>query len=85
MIEVNLTGTFFMSQLLGRVMVEQGGGVIINLASHLAGFGVASDGASYLASKGGVVALTRQLAHELGAWGTGSCAVSWECGCPVRI
>ena len=68
-IEVNLTGTFFMSQLLGRVMVEQGGGVIINLASHLAGFGVASDGVSYLASKGGVVALTRQLAHELGGHG----------------
>ena len=34
LIEVNLTGAFFCSQLLGRVMADEGGGVIVNIASN---------------------------------------------------
>jgi NAD(P)-dependent dehydrogenase (short-subunit alcohol dehydrogenase family) len=32
-LEVNLTGTFFCTQLAGRVMADEGGGIIVNLAS----------------------------------------------------
>jgi len=64
-IDVNLNGLFVMSQLAGRRMIEQGSGSIINIASML-GL-VASTPvkqASYCASKGGVVNLTRELAAQ---------------------
>ena len=62
-ISVNLDGVFFCSQAAGRVMMAQGGGRIINIAST--GAHVASKGyAAYCASKGGVVALTRALAVD---------------------
>lgn len=60
-VDVNLTGTFFMTQLLGRVMADQGGGVIVNFAAT----GARSEGVSYVASKAGVVGLTQQMAREL--------------------
>lgn len=60
---VNLTGTFLMSQAVGRVMLQQGAGKIINLASQ-AGH-VALDGhLAYCASKFGVLGLTKVLAAE---------------------
>lgn len=59
--DVNLNGVFFMSQLLGRVMADAGGGVMLNLASS----GARPDGVSYVASKAGVLGLTQQLAREL--------------------
>jgi NAD(P)-dependent dehydrogenase (short-subunit alcohol dehydrogenase family) len=64
-IDVNLNGLFVMSQLAGRRMIEQGSGSIINIASML-GL-VASTPvkqASYCASKGAVVNLTRELAAQ---------------------
>ncbi len=64
-IDVNLTGLFQFSQLAGRVMIAQGHGKIVNVAS-VAAFGGAPpelmDAIAYNASKGGVVALTRDLA-----------------------
>jgi NAD(P)-dependent dehydrogenase (short-subunit alcohol dehydrogenase family) len=65
-IDVNLTGLFLFAQAAGREMIEQGsGGKIINLAS-VAAFGGAPpelmNAIAYNASKGGVVALTRDLA-----------------------
>ncbi len=64
-VDVNLTGLFRVSQLAGRVMIEQGSGKIVNVAS-VAAFGGAPpevmDAVAYTASKGGVVALTRDLA-----------------------
>jgi NAD(P)-dependent dehydrogenase (short-subunit alcohol dehydrogenase family) len=64
-IDVNLTGLFRFTQLVGRVMIEQGGGKIVNVAS-VAAFGGAPpelmDAVAYSASKGGVVSLTRDLA-----------------------
>jgi len=60
---VNLTGTFVMSQEVGRLMLERGRGKIINLASQAAS--VALDGhAAYCASKFGVVGLSKVLASE---------------------
>lgn len=64
-IDVNLTGLFRFSQLAGRVMIEQGRGKIVNIAS-VAAFGGAPpelmDAVAYTASKGAVVSLTRDLA-----------------------
>jgi len=64
-IDVNLNGLFVLSQSVGRTMIEQGSGSIVNVASML-GL-VASTPvkqASYCASKGAVVNLTRELAAQ---------------------
>ena len=60
-LDVNLTGTFHCCREAGRIMLERGGGSIVNVSSvHArAGFGRI---AAYAASKGGVEALTRTLA-----------------------
>lgn len=63
---VNLTAPFFLSQVVGRHMVESGtGGKIINIASTAGLIGV-PDHAAYCASKGGLLALTKTLAFEFG-------------------
>ncbi|HYO39779.1 MAG TPA: SDR family NAD(P)-dependent oxidoreductase [Nocardioidaceae bacterium] len=66
--DVNVTGTFLMSQAVIPTMKDQRGGRILNAASFAAI--VPSVGsAAYAASKAAVVALTRVLASELGPWG----------------
>ncbi len=63
-VDVNLTGAFFCTQLMGRVMADEGGGSILHVAST-AGHGLTLPvGAAYVATKAGVVALTRQAARE---------------------
>jgi NAD(P)-dependent dehydrogenase (short-subunit alcohol dehydrogenase family) len=65
--DVNVTGTFLMSQQVARVMIEQGGGRIVNIASvaGLAGMGAKTlDAVGYGTSKGAVIAMTRDLAHK---------------------
>jgi gluconate 5-dehydrogenase len=66
-VDVNLTGVFLFSQAAGRVMIERGGGSIVNIAS-VAGLRGSPPGAmdaiAYNASKGGVIAFTRDLAHK---------------------
>jgi 3-oxoacyl-[acyl-carrier protein] reductase len=65
--DVNVTGTFLMSQAVIPAMKDQHGGRILNAASFAAI--VPSVGsAAYAASKAAVVALTRVLASELGPW-----------------
>jgi 2-deoxy-D-gluconate 3-dehydrogenase len=62
-IEVNLTATFELCQLAGRIMVAQGSGKIVNIASVMSfqgGWRISS----YAASKGGVSQLTMALANE---------------------
>jgi NAD(P)-dependent dehydrogenase (short-subunit alcohol dehydrogenase family) len=62
-IAVNLTGTFLMSQSVGRRMLAAGHGKIINLASQAGS--VALDGhVAYCASKFGVIGMTKVLASE---------------------
>lgn len=62
-IRVNLSGTFYMSQAVGRHMLEAGSGTIINLASQ-AGSVAIDQHAAYCASKFGVIGLTKVLALE---------------------
>jgi len=62
---VNLTGAFVCAQRCGRVMLERGRGSIVNVASILGLVGVGQiPQASYAASKGGLVNLTRELAAQ---------------------
>ena len=67
-LEVNLTGPFLLSQVLGRHMLAQGSGAIVNIAS-VAGLRGVADRAAYNAGKHGLVGLTRTLAAEWGGRG----------------
>ena len=67
-IDVNLTGSFLTAQAVGRLMIAQGGGKIINLASQ-AGTVAIDEHAAYCASKFGVIGLTKTLALEWGKYG----------------
>ncbi len=63
-LETNLTGTFLFSQAVGKVMCREERGKIVNIAS-VAGLGGASSdlqAIGYHASKGGVIAFTKDLA-----------------------
>jgi len=72
-LEVNLKGTFFMSQLCGRVMADEnqarGGGVIINIASTAGVQTSLENRAAYCASKAGVVGFARECAREYAQYG----------------
>ena len=63
-IDLNLGGVFLCSRVAARAMQKQGGGSIVNLASIMGFSGGIFPNASYQASKGGVVNLTRALALE---------------------
>jgi NAD(P)-dependent dehydrogenase (short-subunit alcohol dehydrogenase family) len=63
-INVNLKGTFLCCQAVGKHMAERRSGKIINLAS-IGGFIAYPGSIAYLASKGGVVQLTKGFAVEL--------------------
>jgi NAD(P)-dependent dehydrogenase (short-subunit alcohol dehydrogenase family) len=67
-IETNLTGTFLFSQAAGRVMVPQRRGKILNIASvaGLRGAPPEFQAIGYHASKGGVIAFTKDLACKWG-------------------
>lgn len=68
-VDINLTGTFLVSQAFARRLVSHGKtGQIVNLASTL-GLMAAPKRAAYTASKHAVVGLTRQMALELGEKG----------------
>lgn len=67
-LDVNLTGAFLMTQSVGRVMREQGGGVVINLIAK------ADDDetplrAAFFASMSGLEVFSQQAAHELAPHG----------------
>ncbi|WP_437580846.1 2-dehydro-3-deoxy-D-gluconate 5-dehydrogenase KduD [Sorangium sp. So ce887] len=63
LIEVNLTSAFRLSRLTGELMLEQGSGKIVNIASLLSFQGGILVPA-YAASKGGIAQLTKALANE---------------------
>ncbi|HKW74972.1 MAG TPA: SDR family oxidoreductase [Terriglobales bacterium] len=66
-VETNLTGTFLCSQAVGKVMAQQSSGKIINVASVAGLRGAPPEtvqAIGYHASKGGVIAFTRDLAWK---------------------
>lgn len=72
-VSVNLTGTFLVSQAAGRHMIERGdGGKIVNVSSIAAFAGEepeVMDAVAYSASKGGVIAFTKDLAVKWARYG----------------
>jgi gluconate 5-dehydrogenase len=62
--DVNTRGTFLTCQAVGRVMIKQGSGKIVNLSSVRGRYGLPADYAAYCTSKGAVDTLTRTLACE---------------------
>jgi len=69
-LQVNLTGVWLMAQAAAPHMIERGGGKIVNISSVLGQLGIApeiQESVAYNVSKGGVNALTRDL------------AVNWAC------
>lgn len=67
-LRTNLTGTFLACQACGRIMREQRGGAIVNIAS-LTSFVAFADVAAYGVSKAGVAHLTQSLANDWASYG----------------
>lgn len=66
--DVNVTGAFYFSQAVVKGMKAARSGRIINISSG-AGLGISLTGIqAYASAKAAQIGLTRQLAHELGAW-----------------
>jgi NAD(P)-dependent dehydrogenase (short-subunit alcohol dehydrogenase family) len=73
-LDVNLTGSFLMMQSAGRVMRENGRGVILNLITG-AGEGSGEEAGAYHASMAALAELTRRMARELSPHGVRVAAV----------
>ena len=66
--EVNYYGTFWMCKEVGKIMLAQGRGNIVNMSALGGGFlGTGRGNAAYSSTKGAISALTKELACE---WGT---------------
>ena len=68
-LDVNLTGTFLMTQSAGRIMRARGGGVIINLVTRTEGAQESRSGAAFVATMSGLAGFSRQAARELSPYG----------------
>ncbi|PAE35033.1 SDR family NAD(P)-dependent oxidoreductase [Bacillus sp. 7884-1] len=72
MLDTNVTGTFLMCQAVGKQMIENAYGKIINISSSIGFKGVdpeAVDSVGYTTSKGAVMTLTKDLAVKWGRHG----------------
>ncbi len=67
-ISVNLKGVFHCAQAVAPAMIKQGGGVILNATSVVGQEGNFGQ-TNYVASKSGVIGMTRVWARELGRYG----------------
>jgi NAD(P)-dependent dehydrogenase (short-subunit alcohol dehydrogenase family) len=67
-LDVNVTGTFIVARAAARLMKDQGGGAIVNMAS-VSGLRGSKGRSAYGASKGAVVTLTQVLANDLARYG----------------
>jgi NAD(P)-dependent dehydrogenase (short-subunit alcohol dehydrogenase family) len=68
-IGVNMKGPFLTCRAVIPIMKKQGRGHIVNIASVGARNGGTFAGVHYIASKGGVLAMTKKLGKELGQYG----------------
>jgi 3-oxoacyl-[acyl-carrier protein] reductase len=85
-VDVNLKGTFVMSQVVARRMVEAADGAIVNVSS-ISAHGVRTGPPAYAAAKAGVEGLARLMAVQLGPSGVrvntvvvGTTATPWLLG-----
>ncbi len=67
-ISVNLKGTFNCAQAVAPIMIKQGGGVILN-ATSIVGLDGNFGQTNYVATKSGVIGMTKVWARELGRYG----------------
>lgn len=75
-VAINLWGTLYMCRATVPILMEQGSGTIVNVASDAGRVGSKGE-TVYAAAKGGVIALTKSLARELASTG-----VTTNCVCP---
>jgi NAD(P)-dependent dehydrogenase (short-subunit alcohol dehydrogenase family) len=78
-VDVNLTGVFLCAQAVGKVMIEQRSGKIVNVASITGLRGLAPevlDAIAYSSTKGAVIAFTRDLAWKWARYGIGVNAIA---------
>ena len=80
-LNINLRGTFLCCQAVARVMLPKRNGTIINFSSVAGVVGVGRGANAYCASKGGVNALTKQLALE---WADRGIRVNAIAACQFR-
>ena len=73
-VDTNLGGVFRVARAAARRMVARGRGVILNMSSS-GGIAAEPGHAHYAASKAGILALTRAMAHDLGPHGVRACAL----------
>ena len=66
-LDTNLRGVFLMTRAVGRVMMRQRSGRIINISSTAGAMGNAGQ-VNYSAAKAGVIGLTKAAARELAHW-----------------
>jgi len=78
-VDISLKGTFLMSKVALPIMIAQGSGAIVNIAS---GWGLVggNEAAAYCAAKGGVVLLTKAMAIDHSAQG-----IRVNCVCPGDV
>jgi len=73
--DVNLKAPFILSQIVGKTMIKNGGGKIINIASQ-AGIVALDKHIAYSSSKAGLIMLTKILALEWGKYNIRTNAIS---------
>ncbi len=74
-IDVNLKGAFYVTQIFGRKMIERGAGRVVSISSQVALFGEKGF-LPYAISKAGIQLMTRNLASEWGRSGVTLCCLA---------
>lgn len=74
-IDVNVKGAFYASQIFGRRMIERGSGRIVTVSSQVGLFGDKGM-LAYSVSKGALQVMTRNLAFEWSRFGVTACCIA---------